>query len=168
MQSRTHWSHRSHARLEARIYARRRDEARISTRALDDADALEIRLDVTGPLVSMPRPRAEPELATNPLKEVPGFTGADLRALGYCVASASCLSVLWVAAGLVTRQFEPRGLVRRGSAPRFGDVGVDGYRCAPRRERAARARPRIYTSLAHYSSSLFGLAATMALVRTVR
>ena len=47
------------------------------------------------------------ELATNPLKEVPGFTGADLRALGYCVASASCLSVLWVAAGLATRQFEP-------------------------------------------------------------
>ena len=74
---------------------------------LDDADALEIRLDVTVLWCQCLARELSRELATNPLKEVPGFTGADLRALGYCVASASCLSVLWVVAGLVTRQFEP-------------------------------------------------------------
>ena len=70
---------------------------------LDDADALEIRLDVTVLWCQCLARELSRELATNPLKEVPGFTGADLRALGYCFASASCLSVLWVVAGLVTR-----------------------------------------------------------------
>ena len=75
---------------------------------LDDADALEIRFDVTVLWCQCLARELSRELATNPLKEVPGFTGADLRALGLLrFASASCLSVLWVVAGLVTRQFEP-------------------------------------------------------------
>ena len=61
---------------------------------LDDADALEIRLDVTVLWCQCLARELSRELATNPLKEVPGFTGADLRALGYCVASASCLLAL--------------------------------------------------------------------------
>ena len=134
---------------------------------LDDADALEIRLDVTVLWCPCLARELSRELATNPLKEVPGFTGADLRALGYCFASASCLSVLWVAAGLATRQFEPadaygEGLIR---------VLVTSVVAGPLWllvESALHVPVSYDTSLAHYSSSLFGLAATMALVRTVR
>ena len=134
---------------------------------LDDADALEIRLDVTVLWCQCLARELSRELATNPLKEVPGFTGADLRALGYCVASASCLSVLWVAAGLATRQFEPADSYGEG----LRRVMLTSAATGPLWllvESALHVPASYDTSLAHYSSSLFGLAATMALVRTVR
>ena len=134
---------------------------------LDDADALEIRLDVTVLWCQCLARELSRELSTNPLKEVPGFTGADLRALGYCVASASCLSVLWVAAGLATRQFEPADSYGEG----LRRVLVTSALTGPLWllvESALHVPASYDTSVAHYSSSLFGLAATMALVRTVR
>ena len=134
---------------------------------LDDADALEIRLDVTVLWCQCLARELSRELATNPLKEVPGFTGADLRALGYCVASASCLSVLWVAAGLATRQFEPADSYGEGLRRVLVTAAVAGPLWLVV-ESALHVPASYDTSLAHYSSSLFGLAATMALVRTVR
>ena len=132
-----------------------------------DADALEIRLDVTVLWCQCLARELSRELATNPLKEVPGFTGADLRALGYCVASASCLSVLWVAAGLATRQFEPADSYGEGLRRVLLTSAATGPLWLVV-ESALQVPASYDTSLAHYSSSLLGLAATMALVRTVR
>ena len=134
---------------------------------LDDADVLEIRLDVTVLWCQCLARELSRELATNPLKEVPGFTGADLRALGYCFASASCLSVLWVAAGLATRQFEPADSYGEGLRRVLLTAAATGPLWLVV-ESALHVPASYDTSLAHYSSSLFGLAATMALVRAVR
>ena len=134
---------------------------------LDDADALEIRLDVTVLWCQCLAREISRALATNPLKEVPGFTGADVTALGSCVVSASCLSVLWVGAGLATRQFE--------ASDSYGEaiqrVLLTSAAAGPAWllvESVLRVPASYDTSLAHYTSSLLGLAATMALVRVVR
>ena len=72
----------------------------------DSFDPLEVRLDVTCLWCQCLGRELYRELTHNPPKAVPGFTTADLAALGSVTSSASALSVCWVAAGLWTRQFE--------------------------------------------------------------
>jgi len=82
-----------------------RDRARAFAAPDDDIDALEVRLDVTILWCHCLARELCRELTHNPPKAVPGFTVADLSALAAVVASSSCLSVLWVAVGSLTKQF---------------------------------------------------------------
>ena len=84
-----------------------RDRTRAFAAPDDDIDALEVRLDVTILWCHCLARELCRELTHNPPKAVPGFTVADLSALAAVVASSSCLSVLWVAVGALTKQFSP-------------------------------------------------------------
>ena len=70
-------------------------------------------------------------------------------------------------AGLVTRQFEPADSYGEGLRRVLLTSAATGPLWLVV-ESALQVPASYDTSLAHYSSSLFGLAATMALVRTVR
>ncbi|KAJ1461497.1 hypothetical protein M885DRAFT_507536 [Pelagophyceae sp. CCMP2097] len=80
----------------------RLSESNDSNRAV----SLEIRLDATVLWCHSLARELVRQLTSNPLKQHPGFTGKDLHDLASMIASASCLSVVWVAVGIATKQFE--------------------------------------------------------------
>ena len=95
------------ARRPTAAAAPHHERTRLRARNDDAADPLEARLDVTVLWCHCLARELFREVSTNPPKAVPGFTVDDLSALWALVASASCLSVLWGAFGLATRQFAP-------------------------------------------------------------
>ena len=148
------------ARRPTAAAAPHHERTRLRARNDDAADPLEARLDVTVLWCHCLARELFREVSTNPPKAVPGFTVDDLSALWALVASASCLSVLWGAFGLATRQFAPAvlgagvrqfstgrprtalraGVARRG--PRANGVHLRGRGAALARLRERRRRAR--------------------------
>lgn len=134
------------------------------TRGEDEVDPLEIRLDITVLWCHCLGRELYREVTHNPPKAVPGFTPADLSALWSVAASASCLSVIWIGFGLLTKHFqtaetEAEGLLRTAAtslaaAPFW--LAFESLISAP----AARDEA--------FLPSAFGLLATMSLVRLYR
>eukprot|EP00614_Pseudopedinella_elastica_P020161 CAMPEP_0172648070 /NCGR_PEP_ID=MMETSP1068-20121228/241080_1 /TAXON_ID=35684 /ORGANISM="Pseudopedinella elastica, Strain CCMP716" /LENGTH=253 /DNA_ID=CAMNT_0013462375 /DNA_START=113 /DNA_END=874 /DNA_ORIENTATION=+ len=84
-------------------------------RRLGEANALEVRLDLTILWCHVLARGLVGEILTRPLKQVPGITPDDLAILLSLVSSASVISFLWCLVGaLLTGQFQSKGL---GSYP---------------------------------------------------